>query len=88
MDATVEVEYFDGSSESLALEYDSHDPKATLDGAYTLCAPSPAPESTRTWKTATFALKNARLENRQNAGADFRLCVPDGVAIRRVTVRR
>jgi hypothetical protein len=88
MDAAVEVAYFDGSSEGLALEYDSHDAKGTLEGAYTLCAPSPAPGGTKAWTTATFTLKHARLENRQNAGADFRLCVPDGVAIRRVTVRR
>lgn len=88
MDATVEVEYFDNGG-GLNLEYDSHDPAATLHGAYRGCDPRPVPRGSKTWKTATFALENARLDGRQNAGADFRLCLPSGtVAIGRVAVRR
>ncbi|MFO0892000.1 MAG: DUF5010 domain-containing protein [Isosphaeraceae bacterium] len=87
MNATVEVEFLDDGS-ALSLEYDSHDPKATLHGAYTPCVRHSISEGSKTWKTATFRLEDARLDNRQNAGADFRLCVPgSNVAVRRVVVR-
>ncbi len=87
MSVTVEVEYFDDRVSRL-LEYDSHDPKGTLDGAYTFSFGQPTPKNTKTWKTRTFTLENARFDNRQNAGADFRIGVGSNGAIRRVAVKR
>ena len=43
MDVTVEVEYVDGTGGSFGIQYDSHDPSATLDGAYKDCAPREFP---------------------------------------------
>ncbi|MBK8975801.1 MAG: hypothetical protein IPM29_07730 [Planctomycetes bacterium] len=61
----------------LRLEYDSHDAAATLDGAYT---PAPSAELRAADESgldecAAFRLPRARLADRQNGGADLRVCV-------------
>lgn len=75
----VSVEFFDDTSLGrLGLEYDS----ATGDH---LEAKYRVPEAafgnrflgTRTWRTATFLLREALFANRQNNGADFRLTIWD-----------
>jgi hypothetical protein len=91
MDAVVEVAYFDGPAGAIALHYDSHDPGATLGGAYKTAAPGLVRlGGTNAWKTATFRLPDARFAGLQNGGADFRLAVegPAGVAVSSVTLRR
>ncbi len=75
MDVTVAVDYYDGDSGSFTVQYDSHDPAATLDGAYKDCAKQVALHGTHAWKTARFALPQARLDGSQNGGADFRIAV-------------
>ncbi|MCB9884281.1 MAG: hypothetical protein H6838_02250 [Planctomycetes bacterium] len=63
----------------LWVEYDSHDAKATLAGAYTTCRPA----SSRTdgdWLIETYELRRARFANRQNGGADLRFVLPDRAA--------
>ncbi len=91
MNAAVEVTYFDGPSGAFGLQYDSHDPTATLQGAYKTAVPARvALGGTNTWKTATFQLPDARLAGLQNAGADFRIAVdgPTDVTIAEVALRR
>ena len=46
MDVMVEVDYYDGNRGSFTVQYDSHDPSATLDGAYKDCAESVAMKAT------------------------------------------
>jgi hypothetical protein len=75
MSLTVEVEYLDTAPSVLELQYDSDGPAASPEAAYRPCAQRVRLEGTRTWKTAEFVLDRARLEGRQNAGADFRLSV-------------
>jgi len=91
IDLVAEVEYFDsdGQGGSFTVQYDSHDPSATLDGAYKDCAERISLAGTGTWKTARFALHQARLEGSQNAGADFRIAVaaPE-FRVGKVAVRR
>ena len=90
MDVVVEVDYFDGDRGSFTVQYDSHDPAATLDGAYKDCAERIHLGGTRTWKTARFVLRRARFDGLQNAGADFRIAaaIGSGLQVRRVTVKR
>jgi hypothetical protein len=83
------VDYFDGSSGTISVEYDGSDESAPFNGAY-----SPSPDVARLtgakqWKTAAFKLREARLLNSQNRGADFRLVISStdvvvgGIAVRR-----
>jgi hypothetical protein len=89
MDVVVEVDYYDGNQGSFTVQYDSHDPSATLDGAYKDCAERVALKGTRAWKTARFALSQARFEGVQNAGADFRIAVnAPSLQVRKVAVKR
>ncbi|MAF64468.1 MAG: hypothetical protein CMJ84_02250 [Planctomycetes bacterium] len=72
----------------LRLEYDSHDGGATLSGSYTTVEAG-AREGARGGVLFVFALPRARLANRQNGGADLRLCPPgSALAIRGVRLRR
>ncbi|WP_165234328.1 DUF5010 domain-containing protein [Aquisphaera insulae] len=88
-DATIAVEYRDGAPGSLGLQYDSHDPTATLDGAYKDCPEVVPFKGDGTWKTATFTVKDARFDGSQNGGADFRLVVnAPSLAVRKVTLTR
>ncbi len=89
MSVTVVVDYYDGDSGSFALEYDSHDPTAVMDGAYKDCAEQIALQGTHTWKTARLALPQARFEGSQNGGADFRIVVnTPRLQVRKVAVER
>ncbi len=75
MSVTVVVDYYDGDHGSFAVQYDSYDSSATLDGAYKDCAEQVPLKGTHTWKTARFALTQARLDGSQNGGSDFRIVV-------------
>ncbi len=78
-----------GNQGSFTVQYDSHDPSATLDGAYKDCAQSITLKGTQAWKTARFTLGQARFEGAQNAGADFRIAVnAPSLQVRRVAVER
>lgn len=69
--ATVTVTLFDAAPGTILLEYDSHDERAPLAGAY---APSQSHRLSGSgqWITLSFTLPKARLSHRQNAAADFR----------------
>ena len=71
MDVVVKVDYYDGHQGSFTVQYDSHDPTATLDGAYKDCAESVTMKGTQAWKIARFTLGQARF-----AGAERRCRLP------------
>ena len=75
MDLTLAVDYFDAAAGSFTVEFDGSDPQASFNGAYTSGGRSVAMRGSKTWQTARFPLRDARLLNSQNAGADFRLAV-------------
>ncbi len=75
MDVIVAVDYYDSDSGTFTVQYDSHDSTATLNGAYKDCAEQVPLKGTHTWKTARFALTQARLDGSQNGGSDFRIAV-------------
>jgi hypothetical protein len=71
---TIEVEFYDGGCTGFALEYDSLDPAGSVrEGAFKH-ADTVTIGGTNAWKTARFALPDARFANRTN-GSDFRLAV-------------
>jgi hypothetical protein len=89
MNVLVVVDYFDAARSTLRLEFDGSDEQAPFQGAYTACAETIALSGSKTWRTATFSLADARFRNSQNGGADFRLsATAAGFAIRRVQVIR
>lgn len=63
----ITVHYFDNGTEALTLQYDSMGTDAYKDG--TLIRKT----NTNVWKSYTWHLTDARLANRQNLGADFRI---------------
>jgi len=63
----VNVDYYDGGTGSLTLEYDANTGEFYKNGG------SIALTNKNTWKQFTFNLTNAYFGNRQNNGADFRL---------------
>jgi hypothetical protein len=69
--------YYDDGFETMILQYDSHNANATLNGAYTGATPVQCTHS-KTWKTVTRDLPNARFANRENSGSDFRFAVRNG----------
>jgi len=66
MNVSVEVEYFDATQGRFALDYHG------AGGPYTATS-SKIQTRTLGWETAIFLLRDARLDNTQNANADFRL---------------
>lgn len=86
-DLEVTVEYLDEGRAPFGLQYDSDDPTATMAGAYKDLPPVPRAD-TGQWKRAAFRLTGARLVNRQNGGADFRLHTTGSFKVRRVAVRK
>ncbi len=84
----LEYTYWDEGHQQHALEYDSHDKNAALQGAYkgtslVTCG------NTKKWVTRKIPLRDARFVNRENRGADFRFSVNDGwLAIKDVTVTK
>jgi hypothetical protein len=85
---TVEIEYLDAGTGTLALEYDSRDEKALLDGAYKT-AGTVERKGTDQWRTRTFRLEDAFFTNRENGGSDFRIAVVgEPVCVGRVAVSK
>lgn len=79
-DVTIEVEYFDDSTGQFGVEYDS--------STSFFAASDPAPlTGSNLWRTHRFELSDARFDNNQNGGADFRLEKAGGnLFVRRVRV--
>jgi hypothetical protein len=73
---TVAVDYYDGVTGTLALDYDSTDLSFPFDGAYKRTASVPL-TGAGVWRTATFELPDAFFGDRQNGGADLRIALPD-----------
>jgi len=65
------IDYYDTGTGSLELQYDS------ISGIYTTGG-SVALTGTDTWKQYAFYVTNAYFGNRQNDGADFRICSQPG----------
>lgn len=85
---TIELTWYDEGQGEFLLQYDSTDPSGALDGAYTN-AGSVRRGNTRTWRTHTWTLDNARFEGRQNGAADFRIYSSgDDLHVREVLVRK
>ena len=68
----VRVEYYDSTNTGFAIDYDSNDKNAPLEGAYKQLK-SVLTTGTNTWKEASFELTDAKFAGRQNGGADFRI---------------
>ncbi len=90
MNYKVTIEFFDnGNNISMAMDYDSFDSGATLNGAYTRTPNFIIMSGTNNWKKASITLNNARFEKRENGGSDFRIAVSDfDLIIRRITVEK
>ncbi len=84
----IEYTYWDGGHAWHQLQYDSHDPTATLNGAYKNSHQTSCRNAKR-WVTNTIRLSDARFVNRENGGSDLRFAVSDGwLAIQNVTVKK
>jgi len=87
--AKVQVEYFDTTNAMFNLQYDSHEDIGEKQGAYAPTAQRVKGSGSATWKTGTFVLENLRFEGRQNAQADFRVCVTSSnLLVRSVTLTK
>ena len=77
-DATIKVSYYDGSTGTIALQYDNgyNDPYHTA-GTITLTGSD-------TWKTATFTIDGAYFGGDENGGADFRLDAQQPITVHSV----
>lgn len=89
-DFDLEIDFLDAGRGALLVEYDSWNAGATLRGAYTVAGRIER-RGTAAWRTERLTLAGARLANRQNAGADFRLSVAGGgerAIVRGIRIRR
>jgi hypothetical protein len=87
--AKVQVEYFDTTNATFNLQYDSQEDIGEKQGAYAATAQRVKGSGSATWKTGTFVLENLRFEGRQNAQADFRVCVTSSnLLVRSVTLTK
>jgi hypothetical protein len=85
---TLAVTFWDAGFSQLELQYDSHDPSATLNGAYKSSAPVLC-TNTQTWKTLRIPIEDARFVNRQNGASDFRFAVHHGqLAIKEIVIQK
>jgi hypothetical protein len=85
----VQVEYLDTTNATFNLQYDSHEDIGEKQGAYAPTAQRVKGSGSATWKTGTFVLENLRFEGRQNAQADFRVCVTSSnLLVRSVTLTK
>lgn len=85
----ITVEYFDEGFGNLGLQFDGGSSKKVRNPAYTDSGISISLFDSKTWKLATFPIRNAAFKNSQNSGSDFRLTVrPPALSVRRVTVTR
>lgn len=84
----IQYRYYDNGFAWHALEYDSHDPNATLNGAYKMTQRVPC-TNTKKWMTKELTLTDARFVNRENGGSDFRIAVGGGaMGIRSASVSK
>ena len=89
MNVSVVVDFFDAARGTLGLEFDGSDPSAPFQGAYTSSPEKIALSGSKTWRTATFTLDQARFLNLENGGADFRLnSTVTGIGVRRIQMIR
>ncbi len=79
------VEYFDEGFGFFRVQYDSADLSSPNRGAYKDSTNEILLDS-RQWRKAVFELTDARFDNRQNLGADFRLMCSGQLAIRKVSI--
>ncbi len=87
-DLEAEVEYFAATRGRLDLQYDSWSTHGS-EGVYTSTARRLVLTGSPQWQTNRFLLPEARFENRQNGGSDFRVRKTDAeVYIHRITLRR
>ncbi len=86
----IDVEYLDPQPGTLSLHYDALDAPNVRNPAYRDATRAVRLAGSNVWQTASFYTRNdALFENRQNSGADFRLCARTPVLyLRRVTVTR
>jgi hypothetical protein len=86
---TLTVEYLDEGEGVVGIDYDSSDTKATLGGAYKPMSELFKLTGTGQWKTAAVVLPDAKLSDRQNSGADFRLYMGEGsLRVRKISLSR
>lgn len=89
MGLALTVDYFDAAPGVLGVEFDGSDPRAAFGGAYSAARESVKLTGDKTWKTSRFTLRDARLVNSQNGGADFRLnTTASDFGVRKVTLSR
>ncbi len=82
------IEYLDEGAGTFQLQYDSHNRKAPLSGAYAN-SDTVSRGDTGTLKKHTFRLPDARFANRENGGSDFRFFVNRGrLYIRSIELRK
>lgn len=82
----VTITLLDTQAAKIVMEYDSHNPRGTLEGAYTATKAVQLTGSGK-WISVNFELPQVRFASRQNGGANFRLINPGiDLAIHRVTV--
>jgi hypothetical protein len=77
----VKIRYYDAPQLNFLLQYDSKDPRATLDGTYKNHATNVQSAGSNTWKTVEFLIKDAWFAGRQNGGTDFRIALPRGTGL-------
>ena len=88
----IEVEYFDivfDRPSSFNLQYDGTGVRSGSNPAYASVGPMVYLRGTEQWQTATFHVRNAGFQNKQNGHSDFRLLVrPPELYVRKVVVTR
>ena len=85
----VEVDYFDGGTNDMFLEYDSTNLIEAFGGAYRHHPAEVHRRNTRQWQTARFRMNDARFRGSQNGQADFRLYnAGDELLVKAVRVKR
>lgn len=83
----VDLEFIDGGTGKVALDYDSWDTSAAIKGAYK-STPAYQRSGAPKIKKVTFLLPDPRFANRENNGCDFRISVTGGdLSITRIAVR-
>ncbi len=88
-DLEIKIEYRDDPNVRFGLDYDSSDKSAAHHGAYKAHPRIIKGQGSRKWRTAVFAVADARFAGSQNGSADFRLYFSDGpLRVRAVSVRR
>jgi hypothetical protein len=85
----IEIEYFDGGTGEITLDYDSTDVRAPVGGAYKRHPDVVRRTGKAQWQSARFRVSDARFRGSQNDQADFRFySSSEDLLIRAVRVRR